>query len=248
MVSVRVSARARRVRLVMHQCRGLEVVVPRGFDPDRVPAILEEKRDWIDRAWRRVDEHQRRLETEPPHLPQRIVLPALGREWEVEYRSGAAGVSARESGKRLIVTGSAHDPEAARAALRRWLTRKARAELVPWLTRLGDGHGLRFKRVTVRQQKSRWGSCSRLKTISLNARLLFLPPTLVEYVLLHELCHLSHLDHSPRFWGALERHAPEWRERRRELRDADRWVPTWLDHQVLPSPSDRGRLVGVDGG
>ncbi len=225
---------------MMHQRHGLEVVVPRGFDQSRLPAILEEKRDWLDRAWRRVDEHQRRLEAEPPRLPRRIVLPALGQEWEVEYRRGAARASVRESGGRLLVTGAGQDPEAVRAALCRWLSRKARMELVPWLARLGDGRGLCFTRVAIRQQKSRWGSCSRAKTISLNARLLFLPPPLVEYVLLHELCHLSHLDHSPRFWRTLEKHSPEWRELRAALREADRWVPTWLDHAALPFVHENG--------
>jgi len=244
----------------MRERDGLEMVVPRGFDRRRIAAILEDKRAWIDKAWRRVDEHRRRLELEPPHLPTRIESPALGREWEVEYRrgsgrrrglsgAGAQGPSARpdpgrvlvrENQGRLVVSGDIDDLEAVGDALARWLSRTARAGLVPWLERLGREYGLLHRRVTIRHQKSRWGSCSRNKTVSLNARLLFLPPELVEHVLLHELCHLVELNHSPRFWRVLEACDPRWRDHRSALRRAGAWVPTWVDHPVLPPASGGG--------
>jgi len=65
---------------------------------------------------------------------------------------------------------------------------------------------------------SRWGSCSKTKTISINRRCARLPETLLDYVIVHEFCHLSQLNHGPAFWQLLSRHIPDARERRRQLR------------------------------
>jgi predicted metal-dependent hydrolase len=229
--SVRVSQRARHVRLVMRVDRGLEVVIPRGFGRRHVPALLESKREWIERAAARVQARQRRLEADPPRLPEHIVLPALGEEWVVEYRRGGAPAVAvaRESAGRLVVTGDADDFGACREALCRWLVRRARRTLLPRLAVLSYQHELPYARASVRQQRTRWGSCSRNKTISVNARLLLLPPEVVDYVLIHELCHTVEMNHSPRFWALMESHDPEYRAHKKLLRTTGKSLPTWLD-------------------
>jgi predicted metal-dependent hydrolase len=232
----------------MSSREGLVVVVPKGFDPGKVPAIIEANRVWIDRARRRVEARRPTLGAEAASLPRRILLPATGEEWEVEYREGSpqvSGVTLRVSSPtasrepRLILRGRVDDSEACRGALCRWLTRRARAVLVPRLSTLAAEHGLWFDRVSIRHQRSRWGSCSRRRTISLNARLLFFPPDLVDYVLLHELCHTVEMNHSPRFWRVLEEHHPGSAEYRRRLRGARGLVPEWLDAPLAgpPAPS-----------
>ncbi len=77
---------------------------------------------------------------------------------------------------------------------------------------LADERGWQPQRITVRNQSSRWGSCSERGTISLNWRLVQVPPDVCDYVILHELCHLDHLNHSPDFWNALARICPRHRE------------------------------------
>lgn len=229
--SVRVSPRARHVRLVMRADRGLEVVIPRGFGRRHIPALVESKRDWIERAATRVEARQRRFEADPPRLPDRIVLSALGEEWVVEYCRGAApaGAVARESAGRLVVTGDADDFDACRQALCRWVVRRARRTLLPRLAVLSYQRQLPYSRASVRQQRTRWGSCSRKKTISVNARLLLLPPEVVDYVLIHELCHTVEMNHSPRFWALVESHDAEYRAHKKLLRKTGKSLPTWLD-------------------
>ncbi len=230
--SVRVSLRARHVRLVMRLDRGLEVVVPRGFRQRHIPELVESKREWIERASARMEARRQRLDADPPGLPDRVVLPALGEEWAVEYRRGsaAAGAVARESAGRLVVTGDADDFDACRQALCRWLVRRARRTLLPRLAVVSYEHQLSYARASVRQQRTRWGSCSRKKTISLNARLLLLPAEVVDYVLVHELCHTLEMNHSPRFWALVESHDPEYRVHKKLLRTEGKAIPTWLDH------------------
>src|SRR4029077_2404468 len=85
------------------------------------------------------------------------------------------------------------DAAACQAALKTWLTDKAKKHLISWLERVRDKTGLSYSSVSIRQQQTRWGSCSSRRLISLNTRLLFLPPELVTYVLVHELCHTKSL-------------------------------------------------------
>lgn len=79
-------------------------------------------------------------------------------------------------------------------------------------------YGLKWDRIAVRNQKSRWGSCSRRRNLNFNYKLALLPPRLADYIIVHELCHLSELNHSPRFWELVARTVPEHRRFRRELR------------------------------
>ena len=101
-----------------------------------------------------------------------------------------------------------------RAALRA----RAEAELPGRLLALAAQHGLAVRRVTVRDQRTRWGSCGRNGHITLNWRLVAMPEWVRDYVLLHELMHLYHLDHSPAYWKRVAEVCPGYRDARRWLR------------------------------
>ena len=235
--TVRVSDRARRVRLVMGGGGELTVVVPRRFDQRAIPAILEAKRPWIERARARIEARPAPRAADPV-LPDRITLAALGEEWKVEFRSRPAGPGtpkrqaavAREAGEgRLVVSGPAGDESASCRALIEWLRRRARSTLVARLEELAHVHGLNFERAAVRHQRTRWASCSPRGAISLNLRLMFLEPVLVDHVLIHELCHTRELNHSTRFWALMQAHDPDCALHRRQARDAWRSLPSWID-------------------
>ncbi|MCX6095002.1 MAG: SprT family zinc-dependent metalloprotease [Candidatus Bipolaricaulota bacterium] len=228
---VRESTRAKHVHLRVSARAGLEVVVPVEFDRRHVPALLREKAAWIARALREVDRaRDLALPDSAEEPPGRIVLRAIGETWTVDLGSvERASVSVRECGDgRLRIEGRVGDPVAWRPVLRRWVMRKARRHLVPWLESEAAALGVRVDRVSIRSPKSRWGSFSSRGTVSLNAQLLFLPPELVRYVLVHELCHATHPDHSPHFWRLVERHVPDAQALRSTLRDGWQLVPDWM--------------------
>jgi predicted metal-dependent hydrolase len=99
------------------------------------------------------------------------------------------------------------------------LRSRALRELPPRLHALAGHHGLAVSRVSVRNQRSRWGSCSASGHISLNWRLILMPEAVCEYVLIHELMHLRRLDHSPQFWRLVAHACPAYQDARRWLRE-----------------------------
>lgn len=231
--TVRVSARAKRARLVMSPRDGLVVVVPRERDRARVGHLLREHADWVRRAGDRVAERRAHLDAAAGPLPAEVRLAAVGERLEVRTRAVEAGRPARavERGGAIVLDVPGGDEAAARAALRRWLTRAARERLVPLLAALSNEHALPYARATVRAQRARWGSCSRTGSISLNRALLFLDPPLVRCVLVHELVHTKRHDHSPAFWAALRARVPDADALGVRLRDAWRDVPPWAEER-----------------
>ncbi len=80
-------------------------------------------------------------------------------------------------------------------------------------------YGLRYKKITVRAQKSRWGSCSRAGNLSFNYKIAVLPPYIADYIIVHELCHLAEMNHSKKFWDFVSKTIPDHKVIRKELRN-----------------------------
>jgi predicted metal-dependent hydrolase len=106
----------------------------------------------------------------------------------------------------------------ARSAVERALRKRAQRELPPRLIELAAQHGLAVTRISVRNQRWRWGSCSRSGHICLNWRLVGMPDSVRDYVMLHELMHLKRMDHSPKFWKLVEKVCPDFQASRAFLR------------------------------
>lgn len=223
--AVRISDRARHARLQISSRGELLVVVPRRFVPERIPALLEQHRRWIERTRDRLGASALPDALTPPEL---LELRAIGEQVDVAYRTRPGPASARVERGTVVVAAEAGDSEGTRSALRRWLARRARETLAPRCFGLAAGRWPEPARVVIRQQRTRWGSCAPSGTVSLNATLLFLPPPLVDYVIAHELCHLIELNHSPRFWRILEEVEPASARLRVEMRKAGRYVPAFL--------------------
>jgi len=108
------------------------------------------------------------------------------------------------------------------ADAQRALIERARTELPPRLLELAAQHGLAVSRISIRNQRWRWGSCSRHGHICLNWRLVTMPEMVRDYVLIHELMHLKRMDHSPKFWKLVAEACPEYQDARRWLRQTRR--------------------------
>jgi len=202
---IRRSDRARRVRVVV-DVRGVEVVLPRRAATREAAAAVRELRPWIER---RVAE----LEAARAAVRARgEFVPYLGRALRLVPEPGRSRVHRR--GDELLVPAG----EAQRPALERFYRRAAQTEIAPRLQRACAALGVSYSRLTIRAQRTRWGSCSPSGTLSFNWRLLLAPEPVLDYVIWHEACHLRVLDHSPRFWSLLAARCPDYRQHVRWLR------------------------------
>ena len=221
------SPRAKRLRLRLSPQDGLRITAPRGMAHEQVAELVASKAKWVARHLQNLDQLR---PPPPPARPADIRLPAIDEAWGVRYAAApgqAVQVLQQPDSRTLLVQGKVKDTALCHEALRRWLAARAKETLPPWLRRLGDHHGLHFERVFIKNQRTRWGSCSTKRNINLNCRLLFLPAPLTEYVLMHELCHLLEQNHSQRFWDKLRALHPDSDHQRRQMRQARHFIPDW---------------------
>jgi hypothetical protein len=226
---VRVSARARRLSLRVYPDARVEVVVPRRARPADIERFVASHRQWIDE--KRAHALRNRPAPEP-FPPAAIELRATRERFRLQLAGGAGRLQLQTmpvgEGDHLLRVVGARESGSLRKALRTWLMHAAAARLEPRVVALAAATGVPYSRVSIRRQRSRWGSCSVRGTISLNCCLLFQRPEVVDYLIIHELMHVRHMNHSARFWQAVERHCAGWRALDRELAQGWRHVPRWV--------------------
>lgn len=226
---LRVSSRARNVTLKVNRANGLVVVVPKDFDRSLLPEILTSRQHWIDRQLEHFDALPGRFELDWP--PSRINLTGMSRAFSVEYQqANCAGVRIVEEGDNLLVRVSTESTnEYLVTQFVCWLKQIAQRYCEDVAKDLSAVTGLTYNKVVVRGQKTRWGSYSSLGTLSLNYKLLFLPDKLLRHVILHELAHSIHMNHSCDFWNLLETVDPDAKKHDQQLADGWRYIPAWLE-------------------
>src|SRR3954451_7052840 len=207
--TIRRSDRARRVRVRVDPRDGaVEVVLPRRAAAREAARAVVELRGWIARRRAEVAVAQARV------AARGATVPYLGVDLALRPEAGRTRVHRR--GDVLLVPAA---ERLAREATERWYRRQARAEIAPRLDAAAAAVGRTYTRLTIRDQRTRWGSCSSAGAMSFNWRLLLAPEAVLEYVVRHEAAHLAVMDHSPRFWALMGRLMPGYEVPRRWLRD-----------------------------
>jgi predicted metal-dependent hydrolase len=202
--------RARRYILRVRPDGTLRVTVPRGGSRREAEVFVRRHEQWIARERSRV-----RGESAPPAWQDGSTILLAGEPVRI-------AVEARDStlrvvyGDRVVLV---RNPPDVRRAIERDLRDLACILLLPRLAELAAAHSLQVGRVSIRNQRSRWGACARNGNIALNFRLVQMPAHVSDYVLLHELMHLKQQNHSRRFWRLVEAVCPGFR-------DAERWLKT----------------------
>jgi predicted metal-dependent hydrolase len=204
---VRRSDRARRVRVLVDAHGCVEVVLPRRSPASAAPVAVAELRPWIEQ---RLAAGQ---SVRDAVAARGATVPYLGTDLVLTEQPGRTRVHRR--GDELLVPG---DPVMTQAAIERWFRRAARDEIAPRLDRAVADLNTSYTTLTIRNQRTRWGSCSSSGAMSFNWRLLLAPAPVLDYVVWHEACHLRVMDHSPRFWQLVGRHCPDYPVHRRWLR------------------------------
>lgn len=222
---LRISKRSRYLRMRISD-QGLVVTKPWGVSITAVETWLHSKANWIIRYW-------------PPKaspiielsLPNTIELKALQQTIQVCYQPTEQTKLRLQfkPAENLILIQGTIEPEACQALLQTWLRQYAKLHLPPLLAQLATETGFSYERCSIKDQQSRWGSCSSRGAINLNAKLLLLPPEWVRYVLIHELCHTREMNHSPRFWALVTNFVPNYPDIHQAMKDSMRLLPSWVN-------------------
>ncbi|HEX4153681.1 MAG TPA: SprT family zinc-dependent metalloprotease [Steroidobacteraceae bacterium] len=219
--AVRVSARARRLTARVHVGGRVEIVVPLGVNARAVRDFVQRFTPWIDRKVAAMQCFAQPAAAVPERIDFAYTRERFRVEWQQSSKRGMA-----TQAERLEVR--APDSESARRKLRDWLKTAAEQRLAPRLLKLAGELGYPVKRVAIRCQRTRWGSCSTRGTVSLNCSLVFLEPEVVRYLFVHELAHTQHMNHSVEFWRLVESLEPDYRRLDRALLAGWRTVPLWV--------------------
>jgi predicted metal-dependent hydrolase len=206
-ISLRIvtSPRARRYLLRLEEDGAARLVIPRRGSRAEAMRFLERSRNWLRR--RHAQWLARRTTREPWQDGTTILF--RGEDVRLKAEGDLLGVTLSFAGETLRGVTPAVDY---RGAVQAHLRGLAECKLPPRTRELAAVHGVSINRVTVRAQKTRWGSCSARGTISLNWRLIHAPPFVRDYLIVHELMHRRQMNHSARYWKLVADAFPRWRE------------------------------------
>ncbi len=224
-VRVRFSQRARHVAVRVAAAGAVELVVPRGMSESRARAFLHSRRQWVNAQ---VERCRSTVIPEQDFPPRQLVLPAIGERWSLFHSGGKGLPRVRETSQGLLRLSGEGTREQWQGRLLRWIVKRAHERVEPVLRELAQTYDFRCRGLMVRRQRTLWGSCSSKGVISINVALLFHPPQVLRYLLLHELAHTRHMNHSARFWRCVAECEPRYLVLDAELRDGWRKVPQWL--------------------
>ena len=208
----------KQLRIIVSPDLSVDVYVPEKAGEAELEAALRKKAARIASAIDRMTSYH------PLPEPKRYIsgetLVYLGRQYRLKVETGPC-LPARLYGKHLVVqTPRKDDLSAVRRSVDEWYRKRARDILGRYLGKCYDiakRHGVPEPKMTIRTMQKRWGSCSAAGRITLNIKLVQVPVQFIEYVIMHELCHLKRHDHSKEFYSLLTRCLPDWRKRKEAL-------------------------------
>ncbi len=212
--SARKSHRSRHLKLQVSIESGLEVVIPQRsrISHSQVESFILEKQRWVLRNLQKLEEISREARSMDSilFLGKEVPLSVIESERKTARAAARGGLL-----EVRVPHGKRHS---AKKAIASFYKKQARS-LIPALARAKAGEmKASYSRISVRGQKTRWGSCSSRSALSFNWRLLAAPQRVLEYIVVHELAHLKHRNHSKKFWSLVREHCPDYKEWEKWLR------------------------------
>lgn len=195
----------------------VSIVVPSHTPCERIHQLLIAKRRWIKE---KITLHQEMTPASSKRYVSGEAFSYLGRNYRLKVKSGNFAPVKLLNGRLLVtVPSGTEQPHMVRNALIRWYKRQAEQKLSEKVNRFAPTVGVEPAGVGIRAFKSRWGSCTAKGKLEFNWRIMMAPNRMVDYVVVHELCHLIRHDHSPEFWREMARVMPDYQDCREWLRD-----------------------------
>ncbi|MGK0270206.1 MAG: putative metal-dependent hydrolase [Cocleimonas sp.] len=216
------SKRAKFIRIKLSQQGKLSVTLPSFSKHQLAHEFLQSKLAWIEKNLQKINYQEATL---PPKI---LDLRLLDEYWNVEYKEIDSSISSsinlglvEHADRNIELLGNNHqlnDSTIIAKLLNNWCRKKAKITFNAMLQELAELHGFHYQRLSIRAQKTRWGSCTYQKNINLNCKLLFMPEAVVRYVMIHELCHTIEMNHSSKFWALVKECDPNYKDHKQQLK------------------------------
>lgn len=207
---IKITKRARRISLKIDE-EGLTIVSPTPLLAHHANAIIAKHQEWITTTLAKANN----TSFSGILLRNGSNLSLLGKTYQLSWLTNPTKPRVGRLDHMILVNAPAGQHA---AHLHKWLRKYAKKQLTLRVNSMAAAYGYKVADVTVRNQSTRWGSCSSTGLISLNWRLVFAPLPVLDYVIVHELAHLSHMNHSARFWQEVEKNMPDYKLHRQWLK------------------------------
>ncbi|GAA0410894.1 SprT family zinc-dependent metalloprotease [Cocleimonas flava] len=208
------SKRAKHIRIKLSNSGELSLVLPAGTPDSLGHSFIQSKSVWVEKNLSKLSISEKET------IPTSLNLRVLNEQWNIDYiNPSSTQMSLQEDDDYCLrISGDISDISELHFLINQWCKKKSKKIFTLMLQQLAEEHGFHYNGLSIRAQKTRWGSCSSKKNINLNCKLLFMPVDVVRYVMIHELCHTLEMNHSSRFWDLVEDCDPNYKKHRRELK------------------------------
>ena len=223
--SIRMSKKAKRLHIKINRLAQVEVVSPLKMAKREIEIFVNNNIIWIERHKNKILSEMEKDSIFPNIPPSEIHFPFLEKTYQVKYESVVKKEKFTVNYDEIIVYSETDDKR--KSLLRKFIHELAKDHLTHLLNDISGEFKLPYNRVFIKAQKTRWGSCSSKKNINLNRNLVFLTKVQVEYLIVHELCHTIHLNHSLQYWRLVSEFIPSYKEIDKSLKNATKKIPLW---------------------
>ena len=210
-INQRLNPRARSVKLTIDAQGQIIIVTPKKLNPQQIEAFVNQHQAWIKKTQQKIISNQ-------PIADDKIRILGKWYFWQTKQTSRLPWGTYLYQQKLLINSPQTLKSQQARRRLEEFIKKTAIAYIRPRAQQLSRRMQVSYQKIIFRQQKTRWGSCSSRGTLSFNWRLGHYAPPIIDYVIIHELAHLTYMNHSPQFWRRVQQFDRRYRQHRRYLK------------------------------
>lgn len=217
---IKTSTRRKTLSITVHPDNRVVVHAPATCPRVRIARFVEQKSDWIRKAFQANLQRRRQAGENRFQSGERLLY--LGKEYTLRVERGEQAQVVLEDGRIFVRFSGAEpppEPSQIKERLTEWYASRALAEIREKIPLYAARIGVKPRQVTIKSLKSRWGSCSINGRISLAWNIIMAPENVLDYLLVHELCHLVHHNHSVQYWSLVGSILPDHRQRRKWLRE-----------------------------
>ena len=212
--TIRKNPRSRRVSIRIDQNCNILVTAPKRMPNFLIDRFVEQKDEWIKQTINKMNQKRNMFDS-----VKNIMI--FGNNYNKQIVSSIEhpiGVSINNESLLINSVSKKHDNSSAQQQINKFLKKTSKKYILPRTDELAKKMNVSFKRISIKEQKSRWGSCSSQQNLNFNWRLVHHVPKIIDYVIIHELSHIVHLDHSKHFWEHVKKYDPEFRQHRGYLK------------------------------